>query len=443
MSHIPELHPENRTGEKRPTVSDPGTPRLSGMDVQRESGVPPSRTAWLLVGVVAVAGLAAFLATMEPAASVVDRDLLVTATVRRGPMVREVHGWGTLVPDRTQLVRATEPGIVEAVYAIEGQHVRAGDRLVELSNSDVELAAEKASQKFAAARAGMIALSREQADRRLALEAAIADSRSALSTAEGELETLRSRTPGQVREIEFRRARERIDALAHRLRADEERLVLIASSTEQQMAARRDELRWIESILDSERARLAALSLRAAGDGVVTRVLAQPGGHVAGGEILAELKLADRMKALIDVYAEEGSEVAPGQAVMLETVGGRIEGSVDAVEPAPDRRLLRVLVALQGDSPAPTAHSSDVRARIHVGTLDDVVFVERPVFARADAWTTVFRLTPDSAAAERVKVRLGRGSVDRIEVVAGLEPGDCIVVSDISGFDDVDGFEIE
>lgn len=427
MSHIPELRPE----------------RPSGMDVPRESGRLPSRLPWLLAGVICVAALAAFFTTLEPAASVVDRDLLVTATVRRGPMVREVHGWGALVPDRTQLVRATEPGIVEAVYAIESQQVRAGDRLVELSNSEVELAAEKASQKFAAARAGMIALSREQADRRLALEAAIADSRSALLSAEDELEALRSRTPGQVREIELRRARERVDALSVRLKADEERLALITSSTEQQMAMRRDELRWIESILDSERGRLAALTLRAAGDGVVTRVAAQPGSRVAGGEVLAELKLTDRMKALIDVYADEGGEVAPGQTVTLETVGGRIDGTVDAVEPATDPRLLRVVVALEIDSPAPSEDSRDVKARIHVGTLDDVVFVERPVYARVAAGATVFRLTPDSSAAERVKVRLGRGSVDRIEVLSGLEPGDRIVVSDISGFDDVDGFEIE
>ena len=427
MSHIPELHPERR----------------SGMDVRRDSGRPAPRLPWLLAGVAAVVARVAFFASLEPAVSVVDRDLLVTATVRRGPMLREVHGWGTLVPDRTQLVRASEPGIVEAVYAIENQHVHAGDRLVELSNSEIELAAEKASQKFAAARAGMIALTREQADRRLALEAAIADSRSALLTAEDELEALRSRTPGQVRESELRRARERVDALGVRLKADEERVALITSSIEQQMAMRRDELRWIESILDSERARLAALTLRAGGDGIVTRVAAQPGSRVAGGEVLAELQLADRMKALIDVYADEGGEVTPGQTVTLEAVGGRIDGTVDAVEPATDPRLLRVVVALSGGAPAPSEGARDVKARINVGTLDDVVFVERPVYARADAWTTVFRLTPDSAAARRVKIRLGRGSVDRIEVLSGLEPGDRIVVSDISGFDDVDGFEIE
>jgi len=413
------------------------------MDIRRDSGRSRSRLPWLLAGGLAGGALVAFFATLEPAASVVDRDLLVTATVRRGPMVREAHGWGTLVPDRTQLVRATEPGIVEAVYAIENQQVRDGDRLVELSNSEVELAAEKASQKFAAARAGMIALSREQADRRLALEAAIADSRNALLIAEGEVETLHSRAPGHVREIELRRARERVDALAHRLEADEQRLALITSSTEQQMAMRRDELRWMESILESERARLAALTLRAAGDGVVTRVAAQPGSRVAGGEVLAELKLADRMKALIDVHADHGGEVAPGQRVTLEATGGRLDGTVEAVEPAADARLVRVVVALAGDSPPPPEDAREVTARIEIGLLDDVVYVERPVYARADAWTTVFRLTPDSAFAERVKVRLGRGSVDRIEVLSGLEPGDRIVVSDISGFDDVDVFEIE
>lgn len=443
MSHNPELHPLRGASGTEPGGSRSERARLSGMDVRRDPGGSRSRLPWLLLGGTVLAGVAVFLATLEPAAAVVDRDLLVFSTVRRGPMVREVHGWGALVPDRMQLVRATEPGIVEAVYAIEGQHVRAGDRLVELSNAEVELAAEKASRQFAAARAGMIALSREQADRRLALEAAIADSRSTLLTAEDELEALRSRPPGQVREIELRRARERVDALARRLGADEERLALITSSTEQQMAVRRDELRWIESILDSQRGRLSALTLRAAGDGTVERVVARPGSRVAGGEVLAELKLADRMKALVDVHADEGADMAPGQPVTLETIGGRLEGSVDDIEPGSDARLLRVVVQLHGDPPAPTEDAREVKARIHVGTLEDVVFVERPVYARADAWTTVFRLAPDSGAAARVKVRLGRGSVDRIQVLSGLEPGDCIVVSDISGFDDVDGFEIE
>jgi HlyD family secretion protein len=443
MSHIRDLHPERREDGKGPVGRDLGRPRLSGMDVRRDSGGSRPRLPWFLLGAVAIAGIAGFLATLRPAAVVVDRDLLVTATVRRGPMVREVHGWGALVPDRTQLVRAAEPGIIEGVYAIEGQTVRLGDRLVELSSSEIELAVEKASQKFAAARAGMIALSREQTDRRLALEASIADSRSALLTAEDEYEALRSRTPGHVREIELKRAQQRLDALARRLAADRERLALITSSTEQQMAIRRDELRWIESILDSERGRLAALTLRAVGDGTVERVRARPGSRVAGGEVLAELKLSERMKALVDTYADEGAEVAAGQPVTLEAAGGRIEGTVYAVEPASDPRLLRVVVALQGDPPAPSEDARDVEARIHVGTLEDVVFVERPVYAKAGGWTTVFRLAPDSAATERVKVRLGRGSVDRIEVVSGLEPGDCIVVSDISEFDDVDGFVIE
>jgi len=430
MGQIQELHPSRG-------------PQLSGMDVRRDTGGPRAHVPWLALGGVALLGIAVFVASLKPAAEVVDRDLLVIATVRQGPMVREVHGWGALVPDRTQLVRAAEPGIVEAVYVIQGQAVRGGDRIVELRNSEIELGVEKASQKFAAARAGMIALSREQADRRLALEASIADARVALLTAEDELEAMQSRAPRQAREIEMKRAQERVDALARRLTVDEERLALIRASTEQQMAVRRDELRWVESILDSERGRLAALTLRAAGDGVVERVFAGPGERAAGGDVLAEIQLSDRMKALVDVYASEAAEVAPGQSVSIETAGGRLEGTVSDIDPAANPRLLRVAVALDGDPPAPSADAREVKARIHVGTLEDVVFVERPVYAQSDGWTTVFRLAADSAAAERVKVRLGRGSVDRIEVLSGLEPGDRVVVSDISGFDQIDGFEIE
>lgn len=436
MTQIRKLHPDRERG------GEPREPRLSGMDVRREPGTRrPLR--WILPGGVVLAGAAVFFATLEPAAAVVDRDLLVLGTVRQGPMIRQVHGWGTLVPDRTQLVRAEEPGVVEAVYAVEGQSVRGGDRLVELSNSEVELAMEKAAQKFAAARAGMIALSREQSARRLALEASIADTRIQYLTAEDEIEELGARTPGQVREIELKRARERLEAIGRRLAADEERLALITSSTEQQMAARRDELRWVESILDSERRRLDALTLRAAGDGTVERILVQPGSRVAGGDVLAEVTLSDRLKAVLEVPAREAAEVAAGQPVTLEVAGGRLDGTVSAVQPGADERTVEVTVGLGENPPVAADGNAEVEARIHLGTLEDVLFVERPVYATSDGWTTVFRLAADSASAERVKVRLGRGSVDRIEVVSGLEPGDRIVVSDISGLDDVDCFEIE
>jgi HlyD family secretion protein len=438
MSLIREIHPE-----RRPAGEEPGGPRMSGMDVPRSTPPGRGRLPWILLGIAGIVGVGALLASLPAASPAVDRDLLVMGTVRRGPMVRQVHGWGSFVPDRTQLVRADQPGTVEAVYAIEGQSVRRGDRLVELTNSEIQIAVEKAEQKFAAARAGMIALSREQSARRLSLQAAIADTRIEFLRAEDEFEELSARPAGQVREIEIKRARERVDALARRLSADEERLALITTTTEQQLAARRDELRWVESILDSERERLAALTLRAAGDGVIERVSVQPGSKVAGGDVLAELTLSDRLKAVIEVYADEGGDVSIGQPVTLDGTVGQLTGTVSAVERTAGAKLMTVTVALDDNPPIPPDESRDVEARIQLGTLEDVLSVERPVYATADGWTTVFRVADDSASASRVKVRLGRGSVDRIEVLSGLEPGDRVVVSDISEFDDVDCFDIE
>ncbi len=438
MAKIRKLRPEDRTPN-----GDSESRSFAGMDVPRTPTRSRRRYAWYALGL-AVLGVTAWLfAGLGPAVPVVDRDLLVTGTVREGPMVRQVHGWGTLVPDRIQLVRARQPGTVEAVYAIEGQNVRAGDRVLEMSNREIELAVEKAEQKFAATRGGMIALSRERSARRLALEASIADTRMEFLRAEDEFEELKSRPAGQVREIELRRARERLEALDRRLEADEERLALITSSMEEQLAVRRDELRWVESILDSERQRLRDLTYRAAGDGEVQRVLVQPGTRVASGDLLAEITLSDRLKAVVKVYSSESGEVTAGQAVTLESTAGRLSGTVTTVEPDVDEKTVRVTVALDENPPLPADGSHEVEARIHLGTLDDVLFVERPVYARAEGWTTVFRLAPDSASAERVKARFGRGSVERIEVLSGLEPGDRIVVSDISEFDDIDCFEIE
>jgi multidrug efflux pump subunit AcrA (membrane-fusion protein) len=438
MAQIREIHPESPPpGEK------PGGSRMSGMDVPRSAPRGKRRLPWILLGIAGLVGIGALLASLPAASPSVDGDLLVYGTVRQGPMIRQAHGWGSFVPDRRQLVQAEQPGVVEAVYAIEGQAVRSGDRLVELTNPEIELAVEKAEQKFAAARAGMIALSREQSARRLSLEAAIADTRIEFLRAEDDFEELSSQPAGKVREIDLKRARERVDALAKRLSADEERLALITSTTEQQLAARRDELRWVESILDSERERLQALTLRAAGDGYVERVSVQPGTRVAGGDVMAEVTLSDRLKAVVEVYAGEGADVAVGQPVTLEGTVGQLTGEVSEVTREPGAKVLSVTVALDENPPIPPDGDRDVDARIQLGTLDDVLSVERPVYASADGWSTVFKVSGDSASATRVKVRLGRGSVDRIEVLSGLVPGDRIVVSDISQFDDVDCFDID
>jgi multidrug efflux pump subunit AcrA (membrane-fusion protein) len=413
------------------------------MDVRKSSGRPRRRLWWAGIGVAVIAGLTIFIGTLRPAPKVVDHELLVIGTAQRGPMIRQVHGWGSFVPDRVQMLRSDQPGLVAAVYVIAGQEVRAGDRLVELSNPEIDLAVGKAEQKFAAARGGMIALSREQSARRLALEASIADTRITFLHAEDELEELRSRSPGKVREIEIRRAKERVEALERRLGSDEERLALITSSTEQQMAAQRDELRWVESILEAERARQRSLTLRAAGDGAVEQVLVEPGSRVAGGEVVARVALSDRLKAEIKVSESEAAEIVVGQPVSLKAATDALSGTVAEIGPVPGKALVAVTVALDQNPRIPVDGDHDAEAMIHVGTLADVLSVDRPAYAAAGEPGTVFRVSLDGSVAERVKVKFGRGSVDRIEVLYGLEAGDRIVVSDVSGFDDLDSFEIE
>lgn len=438
MSQIRSNHPGREPGEP-----GEGSPGASGMDVRRSSGRPRRRLWWAALGVLAVAGLTLFIGTLRPAQKVVAHELLVIGTAQRGPMVRQVHGWGSFVPDRVQMLRSDQPGLVSAVLVTAGQEVKAGDRLIEISNPEIDLAVGKAEQKFAAARGGMIALSREQSARRLALEASIADTRITFLHAEDELEELRSGSVGKVREIELRRAKERVEALERRLGSDEERLALITSSTEQQMAAQREELRWVESILESERARQRSLTLRAAGDGVVEQVLVEPGSHVSGGEVVAQVALSDRLKAEIKVYEKEAAEIVAGQPVSLKAATDAVSGSVVSLAPVPGKPIVSVTVALDQNPRIPADGDHDAEAMIHVGTLADVLSVERPAYAAASEPGTVFRVSADGTTAQRVKVKFGRGSVDRIEVLSGLEVGDRIIVSDVSGFDDLDSFEIE
>lgn len=436
MTEIRSIH------EDRDPAREGAAAPLSPMDVPRARR-RSRRPLWLGAAVLGALGVAAWLTTLEPASRSVQADLLEWGTVRRGPMVRQVHGWGALVPDRTQILRSEEPGRVAAVYVTAGQSVRAGDRLVEIENAEIQRSVERAEQKFAAARAGMIALSRESSARRLALEASINDTRVTFLRAEDELEELRSRAAGKVREIELKRARERLDAIGARLAADEQRLELIATSMQDQMGAQRDELRWVEQILQSERKRLESLTLRAAGDGIVEKVGIRVGSRVEAGDVVAEIGLSDRLKAEIRCYESDARDLKPGQSVSLKAGGRILSGHVASVRDVPDEPLHAVDVALHENPRLPDAAGGEVEALIEIGTLEDVVSVERPPFASAGEKGSVFRLSDDGKRAVRTSVVFGRGSTDRIEIVDGLRPGDRVVISDVSMFDGVDSFEIE
>ena len=438
MAHIQQLHPDSGSSGR----NLPG-PELSGMDVARVPTRRTGRILWIVIGLVCIAGLTLLLGSLEPAGTSVNRELLVLGQVRQGPMARHIYAWGAFVPDRVQVVRAEQSGKIAVIYATTGDGVQGGDRLIEMSNREVALAVDKAEQKFASARAGMIALSREQSARRLSLEASIADTRTTYLNAEDELEGLMSRAGGKSTEFNVLRAKERLKAIGKRISADEERLELIRVSTEEQVAAQRDELRWLESILESERTRLRSLTLRAAGDGFVEERMVEPGSIVAGGVALARIALSDRLKAELKVYVSEGSEIEPGQIVSLESESAIVSGRVDVVVLAPDEKLLHVSVALDENPHIPEGGSHKVHAMIQLGTLDNVISVDRPAFAASNEWSSVFRILPDGRSAERVKVSFGRGSADRIEVLSGLDIGDRIIVSDVSEFDDLDLIEIK
>lgn len=437
MTHIQQLNPDH----SRPGERSPG-PELSGMDKARVPARRTGRFVWSAIALAGIAALTLFLGSLEPAGASVDRELLVLGQVRHGPMARHIYGWGTLVPDRVQIVRAEQPGKIAIVYATIGDQVRAGDRLIEMSNPEIQLNVDKAEQKFASARAGMIALSREQSARRLALEASIEDTRTSYLNAEDELEDWVSRAGGKSTEFNVLRAKERLVALGKRLSSDEERLKLISESTDQQMAAQRDELRWLESILESERTRLRSLTLRAGGDGLVEDLMVAPGDFAAGGTELARIALSDRLKAELHVYESEGSEIESGQSVSLESESVIVSGRVEEAVPDRETGLLHVSVTLDENPQISKADSPKVHAMIQLGTLDNVLSVERPAYAASNEWSTVFRILEDETGAERVKVRFGRGSADRIEVLSGIAIGDRIIVSDVSEFDGLSFIEI-
>lgn len=423
----------------------------SGMDVPRR----PRRSRRALVAasvLVVAAALTLLLSRLEPASPAVDRDLLVLAKVQRGPLPLEVRAWGELASDRLQAIEATVAGRVASVETEPGGTVRAGDLLAELSSPEAELEEAKARQEYTAARAAVVALRRSLGTQRLERESRLADMRSAREAGREVLTDLERRADrGEAVELDLVAARDALRSLEERIALEEKVLDLLASTGREQIELETRRLVALGEVAAREKVRLEGLRVRAPVDAVVTEVRVAPGEWVVPGTELLRLLRPERMFAELSVPAPLAAKVRPGLDVVLSDANGdTIPGTVETVVPVPgsthrastpDRSGpppgARVSVRLAEVPGTDAAADAAVEGRIRLGALDDALWVKRPAWATEAGAGTVFRVSPDGAAAERVKVRFGLGTRDRIEVRSGLREGDVVIVSDMSRFDDV------
>ncbi|MBE7540878.1 MAG: HlyD family efflux transporter periplasmic adaptor subunit [Bryobacteraceae bacterium] len=397
------------------------------------------RLAAILVLAVAIPLVTWGLSRLKPAAPSVEKGTLWTGEVQRGPMVRQVRGLGTLTPEEVLWIPAVHDGRVDRVRLRPGANVSPDTILVELSNPELELEAEDLRWQVRAAEANL-------RDLRVKLETAQLDLKATLARAESEYVQAKLKSDreealakeGLAPDLNVRLARATSEELAKRLAIDTKRLEISASSTEAQLAVQQVQIEKLRAALKLKQSQVAGLRIRAGASGVLQQMQVEVGQRVTPGAVIAKVAQPSKLKAEIRIPETQAKDVMIGQPVQVDTHNGVIAGRVSRIDPAAVSGNVTIDVRLEGALPAGARPDLSVDGVVELERLTDVLYVQRPVYGQANSLVGLFRLTPDGKEAHRVQVRIGRVSVQTVEIVEGLNVGDRVVLSDMSAWDGQD-----
>jgi len=413
------------------------------MDIARPDQARKRRRKRLLLGLgglVILAGVTLGLAQLKPAAPTVEKSSIWMDTVKRGQMLRQVRGNGTLVPEQIQFVQADTDGRVERILVLPGAEVKADTILLELSNPELKQAAFDAEWQLKAAEAQLTKLKVQLESDRLTQKAATATLKFEHEQArlEAAADAVLSKD-GLVAELNAKRTRAKADDFGARLQIEEERLKISEESAKAQVAVQEAELKKVRALLELKQRQVAALQVRAGIEGVLQQigdlVTLQVGQRVTPSATLAKIVQPAKLKAEIKIAETQAKDVQIGQIAAIDTRNGIIPGRVVRVDPSVFNGTVTVDVKLEGALPRGARPDLSVDGTIELERLDDVLYVGRPVQGQPESTVSVFKVINGGKEAIRVAVKLGRSSVSTIEVVEGLQSGDQVVLSDMSAWD--------
>jgi len=402
------------------------------------------RTLYAVGGVAAVALVTVALSRLRPAAPSVDRATLVIDTVKQGAMVRDVRGPGTLTPESPTFISAVTSGRVDRVYLRPGAKVQASTVLLEMSNPDVELQALSADQAVSAAQGALVTLRTSLENQRLTQEGVVAQARSAFLDAQRTAmaaESLAQR--GLIASFDLSKARDQVGVARSQVDIEQRRLAVIAGSVDSQIALQRDQVERLRAISRFQQGRIASMHVTAGAAGVLQDLNLEAGQWVQAGQQLAEVVEPSRLKAVLRVAETQAAEVAPLQQAAIDTRNGIVPGHVVRMDPSAQNGTVAVDVAFDGPLPQGSRSDLSVEGTITIERLTNVTYVGRPAYGQANSTVGLFKLVEGGGYAVRVNVQLGRTSVNSVEVLSGLKPGDVVILSDMSRYDAVDRVKLD
>lgn len=412
--------------------------------IARDFNLKRRKLAWVVGGFIALSGAALAIARLEPGAPSVAREQLYLDEVKQGTLERKVRGPGVLQPREARWLSTRVDARVDRVLVRAGETVEPDTVIVQLSNPEVERAADAAALEVAAARA-------EYAAARLELESQRLDRRSSYAEARATAESARLQSvaeerafkTGAVSELQFARSRILATQLGERAVIEEQRLAALDAAVGAQLEARMARLRQQERALEERRLAADSLQVRAGIAGVVQSVPVQEGQQLQPGANVARVAKPDTLYAELRIPELDARDLAPGLPATIDLRDRLVRGRVVRVDPAVVAGAVRVEIDFDETLPSQARADLSVDGTIAIETLTHVRFVGRPVGAQSDSSTTVFRARPGDRVAERVPVKFGKASVNQIVVLEGLDPGDIVALADTTQWSGKDRLVID
>lgn len=416
------------------------------MDIPRKSAARRRRIRRIIYTLITVTALALVtfgLSRLEPAAPSVERSTVWPDIVERGPMVIQVRGPGTLVPEQIRWITALTGGAVERIVVQPGAEVNPQTVILELSNPQLELEALDSKFQVEAAQADYsylkVSLESQLLTQQAAAAGVQADYSQARLRAQADEQLLKE---GLHSQLDYNISKTTAEELENRHRIEQKRLDISSESIEAQLSAQQARIAQLRALYELKQNQLQALQVRAGVYGVLQAVPVEVGEQVTAGANLARVAEPQKLKAQLRIPETQAGVVQLGQVASIDTRNGVIPGRVSRIDPAAQEGTVTVDVALEGDLPRGARPDLSVDGTIEIERLDDVLHVGRPAFGQADSTISLFKVLPGTNEAIRTQVQLGRSSVTTIEVIEGLEEGDEVILSDTSQWDAFDRIQL-
>ncbi len=388
--------------------------------------------------------LLVFLFLYNPGPPQVNKETVWPATVERGSMLRQVMGIGSLVPNEIRWVSARTSGRIERIFVLPGDLVEPDTILMELSNPDIVEQTQSAELQLKAEEANFTSFEVQLRSDLLLMESGLAqmeaDLETAILTAGIDEELYRE---GIESELNMKRSRLRADQLQIRYEKEQQRLAYRQQSFDKQISARKSQVDQSRARYELLKGQMEGLKVKAGFTGVLQRQILEEGQQVTPGQSLAQVTNPKNLKAVIRVSELQAKEVQRGQFAEVSTYGDdMVPGVVSRVDPNVDQGTVTVDIELTGALPDGARPDLTVQGYIEIENLENIIYVTRPTYVRPNSSSSVFKFLADSDIAERSIVEFGRTSVNTIEVVNGLVPGDRIIISDTQEWEQFDQIRI-